>query len=104
MLMPLFAAIDVTYKCNLCCKHCYNSSGGNKNSRTDELTDEQLLYIIESVAKTHPESVCFCGGEPLLRKNVLFEGAKLIKAVDPKINVNVVTNSLLLENDDYLIY
>lgn len=36
------AGIDVTNKCTLKCLHCFNSSGGLKNQRMDEMSDEEL--------------------------------------------------------------
>ena len=36
------AGIDVTNKCTLRCLHCFNSSGGLKNQRMDEMSDEEL--------------------------------------------------------------
>ena len=39
------AGIDVTNKCTLRCLHCFNSSGGLKNQRMDEMSDEELELL-----------------------------------------------------------
>lgn len=59
------AGIDVTNKCTLRCLHCFNSSGGLKNQRMDEMSDEELERMAYDVIDCRPVSICMCGGEPL---------------------------------------
>lgn len=93
---PYQMSIDITNKCNLRCLHCYNYSGEN-NCINDELTDEELIKVIEDVAKMDILNICFCGGETLLRKNILL---KLIKILSDKgIKTSMVTNGILLTEE-----
>ena len=67
---PLHLALDITNKCNYRCLHCYNASG--ENCVVDnELTDEEVLELINQISKIKPHTFCFCGGEPLLRKDLI---------------------------------
>lgn len=67
MKKPYLACIDVTYRCTLRCKHCYNYSGNNGIVDRIEMREDELLSLSESIAKLSPHTVCFCGGEPLIR-------------------------------------
>ena len=67
------AGIDVTNKCTLKCLHCFNSSGGLKNQRMDEMSDEDLERMAYDVIDCRPVSICMCGGEPLLRKESIYK-------------------------------
>ena len=93
-----FASIDITYNCNLRCLHCYNSSGGIKSFR-EELSDQELLDVVEQIAEHKPVSFCICGGEPLLRKNLVYEIGKIIKSVSPKTTLNLVTNGFYVDKE-----
>ena len=66
---PLNIMWDVTNKCNLNCKHCYNRSG--KGRLYNDLDDTEMINVIPGIIALSPRVVCFCGGEPLLRYNVL---------------------------------
>ena len=63
-------SIDVTSRCNLCCAHCYNASGG---IGACDMSDGVLLRVAKEVVRLSPESVCLCGGEPMLRRDVIAE-------------------------------
>ncbi|HAP8311614.1 TPA: radical SAM protein [Enterococcus faecium] len=65
---PSQISIDVTYKCNFRCKHCYNASGGDNCFMDNELTDDELLELTKDICNLKPYNICFCGGETLLRK------------------------------------
>lgn len=64
---PLNIMWDVTNKCNLNCKHCYNRSG--KGRLYNDLDDTEMINVIPGIIALSPRVVCFCGGEPLLRCN-----------------------------------
>ena len=61
--------IDITRKCTLKCRHCYNHSGEMNN---DELASDELFRIMNDLASTRPDNFCICGGEPLLKKEIIF--------------------------------
>ncbi|MEK3899142.1 radical SAM protein [Paenibacillus sp. FSL R7-0179] len=90
------ASLDVTYKCNLRCNHCFNSSGAPIKC---EMSDEKLIEIVESLAHLKVSSLCFFGGETLLKYDVITKMAKKFKDVFPKGAVNLVSNGLLFNRE-----
>lgn len=52
---PLHLALDITNKCNYRCLHYYNASG--ENCVVDnELTDEEVLELINQISKIKPHT------------------------------------------------
>ena len=90
---PHHVAIDVTNKCNLRCLHCYNSSGENEVMR-DELTSEELLTFMREMADLSLYSMCFCGGETLLRSKDILRCLPILRSGN--VSASLVTNGLLL--------
>lgn len=93
---PKFFSLDVTGACNFKCLHCYNDSG---KKLEDELTDEEIIDVARQIAEFQPESVCLCGGETMLRSNLL----DIIRILSEKVPaVNMVSNGSLF-NEEKLI-
>lgn len=88
---PSQISFDVTYRCNFRCKHCYNASSAENCFINDELSDEEVLSFMEDIAQMKPYNVCFCGGEPLIRKNLICKSAKLLREAGVPY-VAIVTN------------
>lgn len=93
---PHHVAFDVTNRCNLRCLHCYNSSGENDVIKT-ELSDDEMLNFIQSLCDMKLYSLCFCGGEPLLRKEMIYGSLKLL--TENNIRTSMVTNGILATGD-----
>lgn len=91
---PYQLTVDITNRCNLKCLHCYNFSGENNLCSDEEMTDLQLLILIKDIATIKPLNVCLCGGEPLLRKDILLKCIKILS--DEDIQVSFVSNGILL--------
>ena len=89
-------SIDITYNCNFRCKHCFNSSGCIADSL--ELSDEEFFLIAEDIAEQHPDSLCFCGGEPLLRKDLIFSIAKHFLEHSKETILSMVSNGSMLDD------
>lgn len=60
----------------------------------EELKDHEVLKLIKDVAVMKPFNFCFCGGEPLLRKEILCKGTKILSEVGSL--VSLVTNGSLV--------
>lgn len=92
-------SIDMTYKCTLRCLHCFNYSGEHKLG-LQELSDEEILNLCDDIIEIKPNTLCICGGEPLLRKDLVY---KVIEKVDKGTNgitkISMVTNGELLDLD-----
>lgn len=94
---PHQIAFDITNKCNLRCLHCYNASGENQVFN-DELSDEQVLTLMKELAGLQLYNLCFCGGEPLLRKNLIVKCARILSEHNVP-NISMVTNGLLMTKE-----
>jgi len=71
-------SIDVTYRCNLHCTHCYFTHQGF----TSELSVEEWVRNFETMkSRGSPLYICgWLGGEPLLRPDVVEAGRKFFKS------------------------
>lgn len=65
---PFLVVWDITYACNLKCKHCYASAGKNPSK---ELTTEEAKKGIDQLDRASVPIIAFSGGEPLVRKDIL---------------------------------
>lgn len=63
---PIFVLWDLTYRCNLCCRHCYNNS--SPKTPTNELSASELFTIAKELVDLQVFSVCLSGGEPRMRE------------------------------------
>jgi MoaA/NifB/PqqE/SkfB family radical SAM enzyme len=69
--------IDVTYRCNLRCRHCYF----RKQEYQSELSTEEWIVKFEKLKEERfPFMICgWIGGEPLLRKDLIEKGRRYFK-------------------------
>ncbi len=81
------AHIELTGRCNLKCKYCYNQRFSSK----DEFSKETLIEVIEQCKKIGVKNFTFSGGEPFLYRN-LFDIIALCK----NCYVSILTNGTLL--------
>lgn len=91
------ATIDITSKCNLRCKHCYNSEKYFKH-KISELSDGELIELINKLGKDGCDEINLLGGEPLLRNNIL---DILRTAHKYNIFISLTTNGTLINRDKY---
>ncbi|MDI9645478.1 MAG: radical SAM protein [Archaeoglobales archaeon] len=91
---PFQVVWDITYACNLKCKHCYATAG---KPLDDELSTEEVLDVVDKLEKLGVVVIAFSGGEPLLRKDI-FEITKY--AADKGIYVALATNGTLINEEN----
>ena len=72
--IPYAAMFELTYKCNLNCRHCYVV---NDNDGTELLTEE-IMDILDQLAEMNTIFMAFTGGEIFTRED-LFEIARYAK-------------------------
>jgi len=89
---PLSILWDLTYRCNMKCKHCLNDD----NYSVDEIEINDVKHILNELKKEKVFSINFSGGEPLLR-NDLLDILKLSSEMN--FGVRLSTNGLLLDKD-----
>lgn len=90
---PLSVSFEVTYSCNLCCKHCYANAGAPLDG---ELTTEQIFRFIDELAEMKVFSISLTGGEPLTRKDIFHI---IQRCVDNDIGVLLSTNGTLITRE-----
>lgn len=93
---PFEIVWNLTYSCNLKCKHCYENAGHYR----PELTMDQAFVTIEDLSKIANvglPALSFSGGEPLTRRD-FFEVAAYAKKKIPYISL--ATNGTLLTTDN----
>lgn len=92
--------LDITNRCNFRCKHCYNFSGEQVRS-SKELTDNEVLSLVQEICEFQPNTICLCGGEPLLRVELIYKILDLVKLKRQNglPNVNMVTNGYYMTEE-----
>jgi MoaA/NifB/PqqE/SkfB family radical SAM enzyme len=93
---PTQVAFDITNRCNLKCRHCYNRSAENALMK-DELSDREVKRLVRDLAHLRPYNVCFCGGETLLRVDLLCQSARELKQAG--VQVSMVSNGWFLDQE-----
>ena len=81
--------IELTYKCNLKCIHCFN----DKNKQDKEVSFEEIKPIIDDAIKLGIFSITLSGGECTIAKDFI-KIARYIK--ENHISLNVFTNGQFL--------
>ena len=94
---PQNIMFDITQRCNMHCKHCYNFSSDNILC---DLDDQHMYEIAKQIVEIKPCLVCLCGGEPTLRLPLVCKIAELL--TQNGILVNMVSNGLLLNKDNII--
>lgn len=66
--IPLTGSLELTYRCNLSCIHCYcNLSAGDLQAKAEELATTEIYTIIDQLAEKGCLWLLLTGGEVLLR-------------------------------------
>jgi AdoMet-dependent heme synthase len=65
-LIPFHATIELTYRCNLKCQHCYVDMPGH-----DQLSVAELRDLLGQLADAGTLDLLFTGGEILARRDIL---------------------------------
>lgn len=90
---PICITWELTYGCNLSCRHCLSSSG-RRDPR--ELTTAQAESVIDELARMQVFYANIGGGEPTLRSDFWH---LLGYAVDRRVGVKFSTNGHRLDRD-----
>jgi len=90
--VPLSVHLDVTYRCNERCEHCYLEHDGE-----NELTTAEIRSFLEQFAEAGVFFLTISGGEPLLRRDC-FEIIEFAREL--KFNVKLKTNAVLVREKE----
>ena len=73
-----YALVNVTNVCNLDCRHCFVFRADNPQAPRDKMNDATMLHQLEVLRDRHGiRSMLFMGGEPMIRKDMVLQAAKL---------------------------
>lgn len=92
---PLVCSFDFTNRCMLKCLHCFNRSGNDL--KRDELSDSEVLSIVDDFCKLKLHTFCICGGEALIRKELVLEACRRLSKSCKY--VNIVSNGFLITKE-----
>lgn len=65
--LPLEGSIDLTYRCNNACRHCWVRLGADAPEERDELSFDEIRRIADEARAMGTRSWSISGGEPMLR-------------------------------------
>jgi radical SAM protein with 4Fe4S-binding SPASM domain len=89
-IYPLFSVWNFTNRCNLKCKHCYQSAGKGLDG---ELTLDEKLAIVDQLGENYMPMIAFAGGEPTISDDLV---PVLARCRDYQIHTSLATNGALL--------
>ena len=87
--VPLSGSLELTHRCNLSCRHCYQFP-----PRPGELDTARWLGLLAELAGSGCLFLAFTGGEPMLRKDIhtlLSAAAELNFVVTLQTNATTIT-------------
>jgi len=91
-----YLRISVTDRCNLRCTYCMPEEGVAPKSHSDILSYEKIVAVAREATALGVKKIRLTGGEPLVRKGVLFLIEQLKKL--PDLNeLTLTTNGVLLD-------
>ncbi|MDB2671358.1 GTP 3',8-cyclase MoaA [Candidatus Poseidoniales archaeon] len=93
--------ISVTDRCNMRCRYCMPREHFDNNHvylpKSDILSFEEIVHVVESLLPSGLRKVRLTGGEPLIRKD-LHKLIQQLRALSPDLDIALTTNAHLLSN------
>ncbi len=86
--IPFSAHVDITWRCNERCVHCYLDHDGK-----GEMTTEEIKDVLRQLSESGTFQISISGGEPLLRRDC-FEILEYARA--RRMNVKLKTNAVMI--------
>jgi len=89
--VPTLLSVELTYRCNLKCKHCFIDAGLPKSN---EMQYTQLISILDEFSSLGTSVVSLTGGEPLMHP----EFFRILDFCDSRfLRVEILTNGCLID-------
>ncbi|MCJ7774121.1 MAG: radical SAM protein, partial [Desulfobacterales bacterium] len=67
--IPLEGNLDITYRCNNKCRHCWLGIPQNADEKNDELTCDEIKLIVDEARNAGCRKWGISGGEPMVRED-----------------------------------
>ncbi|MDD5527535.1 MAG: radical SAM protein [Patescibacteria group bacterium] len=96
IINPLVVRIESTMLCNHDCPYCYNPLDAEELSIIE--AKKRIRRLVGIINGWGTFDVTFTGGEPFLRKEVLYEGISAVKETEMDFGIN--TNATLITRED----
>lgn len=90
--IPITVLLELTYRCNLDCVHCYVIHDSVKN----ELSTEEYKTLLSSLQKMGTAFITLSGGEPFVRNDLK---ELLFYATEKKFSIRLFTSGTLLTDN-----
>ena len=90
-----YLRVSVTDRCNLRCIYCHPLCGCDFIERKEILRLEEIYRIVQLFAKCGVRKVRLTGGEPLIRRNIIYLIEKL-SGIEGIEELSLTTNGVLL--------
>lgn len=68
---PISGSVEMTFRCNLHCQHCYVKCGNNPDVIQEELSTQEWYSVFDQIADAGTLWLLLTGGEPLTRPDFL---------------------------------
>lgn len=94
-----YLRVSLTDRCNMRCTYCMPSEGIEHVARREVLTLEEVVRMVRAFADWGVERVRLTGGEPTLRRNLVWlveQLAQIPRADGGKLEIVITTNGELL--------
>jgi cyclic pyranopterin phosphate synthase len=88
--------LSLTDRCSLRCTYCMPAEGLDWLSRTDRLSDDEIIRLASVFVGLGVRSFRLTGGEPLVHKTVVDVVARLA-ALEPRPELSLTTNGITLD-------
>jgi radical SAM protein with 4Fe4S-binding SPASM domain len=92
--LPYMGALELTYRCNQACCHCYCNLGSGDKRKADELATQEIKNILDEAADAGCLWLLLTGGEVLLREDFR---EIYIYSLKRGMLVEVFTNATLID-------
>lgn len=89
--LPSQACLEITYRCNFNCIHCFNCPSHDK-----ELSYGEIISVLDQLAEAGVIYLKLSGGEPLIRKD-FFDIARYARKTD--FALTIFTNAALITEE-----
>ncbi len=94
---PLYAQLELTENCNNFCNYCYNPWRKDRRPSDENYSVAHFQKVIKELIENEVFQLTITGGEPMLRKDMLFE--VITYAVSGDIEVSLNSNLTLIDTD-----
>ena len=89
-----YVRIAITEKCNLRCTYCMPEEGVDFKNGEQILTAEEIIRVVDVLARAGVKKVRLTGGEPLVRKDIMtiVEGIAAVPGIQ---SIHLTTNGII---------